>query len=139
MNKIETAAFDVMVAMHESMTTSNSEDWSLLLDRDTVHITALRESTETDGRKIVRMRKGKGALPGFKKLVAELPDGHDLGCVTIIMPSDADQAFGEFLAFLQRMGRAKKFSLMSIAGPATTAEAVAVFERSADLITGYYG
>lgn len=85
------------------------------------------------------MRQGKGELAGFKKLVAGLPDGHNLGCVTVIMPCDVGKAFSKFFAFLQRMARIKKFSLMSIVGSATTAEAVAAFKRSGDRMTDIYG
>jgi hypothetical protein len=143
MSKTTMATFDAMVALQETLTTPNSEDWILLPDRGTVHVTAFRQAESEDGTKrvVVRMRKGKGkgTLAKFKHTVAGLPHGHDLGCVTIVRPRDAGDAFGKFLAFLQRIACEKQFSLMSIIGTATTSEAVAAFARSADLMTDVYG
>src|SRR5271169_1524212 len=91
--------FDVMVKVHEALTTPEFEDWLLIPDRTTVHIAAFRQQI-VDGTPQVKTRHGKARLDYVKRLVSELPDSHDLGCCIIVIPSDGGKPAREFLAWM---------------------------------------
>jgi hypothetical protein len=61
-----------------------------------------------------------------QRLVLDLPKGHDLGCVSVILCSDAGDSRYDLLRWLSKKARKKGFSLVSVIGPATTAEALHV-------------
>jgi hypothetical protein len=122
------SASSAAVAVHESLTTPDSEDWSVIPDRKTVHMIAYRE-TRGNGQTFVFKKGGAIALSRFKQMVEGLPKDHDLGCVTVHLTADAERCGGiTFFAWMREQARAKGFSLMSIHGPATTKEAVRVLQ-----------
>jgi hypothetical protein len=116
------------LAFQESLTTPDSEDWTIVPDREVIHLTAFRE-TQHGGKPVVWTNYGEAPLADFKKLVEELPAGHDLGCVCVIICRDFEgTGASELLTWLNAQARAKSFSLTSMYGPATTQGAIAVMK-----------
>jgi hypothetical protein len=117
-------------ALHASLTTPDSEDWTVVVDGATVHVAAYRETRNGDGKPVVWTRGGEGRLADFKHLVEHLPKDHDLGCVSVILPRDADARGGAtMLRWLHKKSRrSQKFNVIAIAGPATTREAAEVLQ-----------
>ena len=116
------------IAFHESLTTPDSEDWTVIPNHKVVHLTAFRETPHND-KPVVRVNYGEAPLADFKKLVEELPVEHDLGCVCVIICRDFEETGApELLTWLAVQAKAKSFSLTSMYGPATTQGAIAVMK-----------
>jgi hypothetical protein len=115
-----------LVALHESLTTPDSEDWTLLVDGESLYLTAVREREGTAYATYVTttvsgLKAGgtHGSIENFKK-------DHGLGCLTVILPSDAEERGGfDLLFWLTTIAKqTNAFSLTSITGCVPTAEAV---------------
>jgi hypothetical protein len=92
-------------------------------DKSEVHVSAIREFPHGNARR-VEARYGVTPLSEFKGLVESLPEGHDLGLVTLIVCQDDDEAGAELFMWLRKQARSKNFSLTTMHGTATTEVAV---------------
>jgi transposase len=93
--------------------------------------TALSQAYEHAGERRVMAKMGSGKVSDVKATVRNLRRGHhNLGCVSVILCSDADDRAYDLLRWLTKMARKKKFSVASIIRPATTAEALEVRGQS---------
>jgi len=131
--KMSLGSLDMLVAAHESLTTPDSEDWLILPERDTLHVSAFREQT-INGKIQVNVHRGTTSIEDFKRLVTELPAKHNLGCASVIIPTDGGKRAREFLAWLTQQSRKGKFNVTAFVGTVTTREAVNVWLRAADLV-----
>ncbi len=127
-------AFAALALVHETLTTPDSEDWLVLFAGRDVHMVALREQRLSDGRPHVTAVRADTTVADFRRAVRALPDGHDLGCVSVIVPGDAD--IGGLLRWLHKMARQKGFSMTTMHGAETTASALAAF--NARFNSGYW-
>lgn len=109
----------------DKLTTPDSEDWMILPDGNVAHVTALREVVQAGARRVMA-KSGSMKLADLKATVRQLPAGHDLGCVSVILCRDAGDQVVDLLQWLTKMARKKGFSMMSHIGPVTTAEALKV-------------
>ena len=119
-----------MVALHESLTSPDAEDWNVILDGKTVHIVAMQKDRTPLGRAVVSVSQFAIPLDEFKKTINAYPDHHKgrrrLGVITIVICSD-DFERGVYLAqWLTNKARTRNFNVVSIIGKATTAEAVSI-------------
>jgi hypothetical protein len=119
----------VMIAFHESLTAPDKEDWSIIPAGEEIHLTAVQEGLDRAGQRRVWLQYNQLPLAELKRVVNHLPKKHNLGCVTIIMCKDnADNGGNTLLAWLNGKAKKKNFSLTSMFGPASTAEAISVMQ-----------
>jgi hypothetical protein len=117
-------ALDVAATLFiDKLTTPDSEDWTILPDGNIVHVTAYREITH-DGQRRTMAKSGAAKVSDLKRLVRNLRASHDLGCVSVVLCRDAGDRAHDLLCWLTKMGRKKKFNVVSCLGPATTAKAL---------------
>jgi hypothetical protein len=121
--EMSASPLQIGAAFMDALTTPDSEDWTLLVDGDTVHVTAYREVVHA-GEQGVMVKSGEGTIADIKAIVRDLPTNHDLGCVSVILCSDAGKRASDLLCRLTKMARKRGFSVISCFGPSTTAEAV---------------
>jgi hypothetical protein len=109
----------------ETLTTPDSEDWVIIPRGKKVFVTAMREDRLPSGKKQTQARLGFSPTDGIKELVHSLPKDHRLGLVTITLLRDSEKFGGfELVQWFTKLAREKNFSVTSMAGPATTAEAI---------------
>lgn len=113
-----------LMAWREGLTTLASEDWQIILDGKTAHVMALQEDPTPMGRKIVSFALFEIPIIKMKKVVKAPPVGRPLGCVTVIVCGDNGWASRNLLDWLVRVARRRGFSVLLVAGPASTAEAI---------------
>jgi hypothetical protein len=124
-----TSAFDTLVALHETLTTPDSEDWLIVADRDAVHIAAIRETEHKPDATKIEQRLFLVPLAEFKRSVENLPPGHNLGCLTFIVCQDNKATgAGKLLSWLNGQARHKNFSMTSLFGTASTKAAIRSME-----------
>jgi hypothetical protein len=123
-----TANMAAAKAVMDTLTTPDSEDWTVVPDGQVVHITAMRETKNGDQVQ-VHVRGGEAPLEAFKARVESLPPGHDLGLVTVVIGADSDaNGAGAFLTWMTRQADKQKFSLVSVISPLTAAKAARMAE-----------
>jgi hypothetical protein len=109
---------NTLLTLMESLTTSDAEDWNILVDGQRVHITAMQE---WQGR--TQFRHGIVMLQDLKNLVRNLPPHPKLGSIMFILATDAEATGAlKTLKFLQRFAKRKNFSLVSLIANAPTKE-----------------
>jgi hypothetical protein len=123
--KIDPAIGSLAKAVLDPLTTPDSEDWTLICDRGRVHVTAFRQN-----------KAGVWKLSGIvresdlKCVIRGLRPGHDLGCVTVIIPVDGKERGAlDFLVWVTKQARKKQFSVTSLHGSATTDEAITIAQN----------
>jgi hypothetical protein len=115
-------------AVMDTLTTPDSEDWTVVPDGQIVHITAMRE-TRNGGQVQVHVRGGEAPLEAFKARVESLPSGHDLGLVTVVIGADSEvNGAHTLMAWIAKQAEKRKFSLISVSSPLTAAEAARMAE-----------
>ena|SRR5258706_330893 len=110
-----------IAAVHESLTTPESEDWTMLVDGDDLHMIAMRE---IDGS--ARAIAGRATVSEFQSGLLERMTLEQLGVVTLILPTDAEERGGyAFLAWMQDMAEKHDFNLLTMMGNVPTDKALA--------------
>jgi hypothetical protein len=116
-----------LVAAMEALTTPDSEDWTLIPEGKVIHGVAWHEDTTPAGNRIVSMGMFKISRAELKDTIKSLPRSNcrQLGCITVIMCSDhARNGTADLLNWLIHIGRKIGFSVVVVAGSATTADAI---------------
>jgi hypothetical protein len=122
-------AMPALVAAHEGLTTPDSEDWGVLPLGDSVALTCSRERHDKSGRVDVLFKSCVIPVSKVKETIESLPDKNDIGCFTVNIQSDGEEHGAiDLLVWLNRKAKEKHFSLLSIIGPASTAEARKAWE-----------
>jgi hypothetical protein len=110
----------------DTLTTPDSEDWTVVPDGQIVHVTAMRE-TRNGGQVQVHLCGGDAQLEAFKARVESLPPGHDLGLVTVVIGADSEaNGAHAFMAWIAEQAENQKLSLISVVSPLTAADAARV-------------
>ena len=118
-----------MHMVHENLTAKDKEDWVILADGDVLYLTALREYGG-----MTHMRYIKTTVSGLKAGGAEgtIETAVGLGCITMLLPTDAEQRGGfNLLTWLQGTAdKNKNFNIMTIIGNVPTCEAVKTWKEN---------
>jgi hypothetical protein len=108
-----------LFAAYESLTANGKEDWMLIADGDDLYVTALREH---DGK--THMRFGETTVSGLKSggTKGTIENAVGLGCITVILPTDAEERGGfDLLAWLNGVAaRSQGFNIATFVGSAPT-------------------
>lgn len=115
-------------AVLNSLTTPDSEDWTVLCNHDTVHLTVAWEEGEP---RRAYFQYGAMPLRDFKATVSAMPAEHGIGLVLVIIPTDGEiTGSTELLSWLATKAREKNFSIASSIGMVDTVQAVAALEEA---------
>jgi hypothetical protein len=117
----------LQIALYNSLTTPESEDWIIIPCQKKLFLCALRDC-KTEHR--VRTEGKYGWSP--KSVVLDglnrLPENNDLGVLTVYVTTDADT--GEIESFLNKLialGKMKSFNVLTMVMPRTTDECLSAF------------
>ena len=127
-----------LIAWFESLTAPGAEDWQIILDGKTAHVTAIHEDRSPMGRALVNMALFEGPIEELKRRVKEYPvnqprGSRPLGCVSVVICRDDFERGNYFASWLANQARKRNFSVLSISGNASTAEAVAIQRECVDI------
>jgi len=122
-----------LVAAMETLTTADSEDWTLIPEGKIIHGAAFQEDTTPVGNRIVSMGLFRISRAELKDTIKSVPRANcrRLGCISVIMCRDYAQiGNADLLGWLVHISKKKGFSVVAIAGSASAADAVAALRQS---------
>jgi hypothetical protein len=118
---------DALLTKLESLTAPDKEDWTVLISGSDAYLTMTREDEGI-------AYAGSALLPvntlkECANLGGGITPGRALGCVTFILPRDAEKRGAlRVFAWFQSAARRQDFSLVSITSPAGTDVAIKRWE-----------
>ena|SRR5215471_12632569 len=105
---------------YESLTTPDSEDWVMIVDEEQTYLAEIQEISGTGYSRVIRVK-----TDDVFDVIRNLPADHPLGCVNLILPTDADErGVQEMRTFLSEFAAKKGFSFIETVGFVPTAEAI---------------
>lgn len=115
-----------LIAMYDALTTPQSEDWHIIVDGDTAHVTAFHED-DVNGRTLVSIIPFKTTLRDLKMRIRKPPRySRPLGCITVIFCSDNIRDSKRLLGWFARVGKRHVMSVVSTHSPDPAADALAL-------------
>jgi hypothetical protein len=120
-----------MKAVLDSLTTPDKEDWTILVDGEDLRLSCFREDAGNAEGMHVWTTVADFMAGGPKGSIETAPlDG--LGCVTSILPTDAEERGAlDVLCWMQSIARKRGFKLLTVIGTVPTREAVRAWEEMA--------
>lgn len=111
--------------LYDRLTSPTNEDWIIIPNGELIWVTSLTETKDSDGAPQVKYRSGEYVTKDLRSLVTKLVNGHNLGCVTIIITKDAEETGAyKLLTWMNTQAKMRNFSLTSLIGRTTAAEAI---------------
>ena len=112
---------DALKKFYGSLTTSDSEDWVMIVNGEQTYLAEIQEIAGTGHSRIIKVKTSD-----VETVVRNLPDNHRLGAVNLILPTDADERGArEMRTFLSEFAGKKNFSYVETIGLVSTDEAIA--------------
>jgi hypothetical protein len=103
---------------HASLTTLDSEDWTIISDKSRVYVFAARQQTLHGDDVLVFYRAGWASRGDFLRMLRNLPEDHDLGVVSVRITTDAEASgTPSLLSKLAEIADLKGFNLLKIVLP----------------------
>jgi hypothetical protein len=126
-----TPAGAAFCALHESLTAPDKEDWTILVDGEDLRLSCVREDAgQTESMHVWTTVADLKA--GGPKGSIETAPLVGLGCVTFILPTDAEERGAlDVLTWMQGIAKKQGFKLLTIFGTVPTREAVQAWEGMA--------
>jgi hypothetical protein len=117
-------AFDIGCEIHKALTTPDSTDWTVIFDRDAVHVSTMAEAPVGDDKIEVTRCYGVVPLAEFRCMLENLPPTYKLGCVTAHVCKDSE-AIGVLpqLEWIRGQAKRHRCGFMLMVGCTTTVEA----------------
>jgi len=124
-------ALKIAAAFHETLTSPDKEDWTVIPDGDRVHIVAFQEETVGTKKRVFRA-VFEPPMEALKTMFDKPADR--LGCVTVMILSDHEtNGTADLLVLLNNAAKRWNFSLTSMAVPGAVDTAAAVRNLRAQL------